>query len=71
MRNSIKSGAETMKNPNRSTLRRGEFPLTSAEKGLIAANLRYSVDERLKRHDAALNDLLALRSAVTARSKNV
>lgn len=41
-------------------------PLTNDEKTLILANLRLSVADRLKRHDAALQTLNQLRTAVRA-----
>jgi hypothetical protein len=42
----------------------GSNPLTLEEQSLILANLRLSVEERWRRHDAALRTLNKLRSAV-------
>ncbi len=39
-------------------------PLTDDEKTLILSNLRLTVADRLKRHDAALHALNQLRTAV-------
>jgi len=45
--------------------------LNPDERSLIAANLRLSMDERLRRHDAALHILLALRASVQAKRRYV
>lgn len=45
-------------------------PLTDDEKSLILCNLRLTVAERLKRHDAALHTLNQIRAAVRASRGN-
>ncbi len=48
---------------------RAVAPEGGFDRSLAAANLRRSVDERLRRHDLALNDLLALRAAVREQAR--